>query len=838
MSGLAAAAGYSADLAAGLAAQADAADTPDRGHFVDSFVDTVTNLEIGDTVVNAVARTFEFAVTWGLLVVPALLVVFGLMRRRPKLTAGSAVFGVLAAWYRFGTDDWDQRQNTFLDTWVIPVGDWVEQTTRWVDLNMTATLDVVEWPFRALLNVIVNDWLLQLSWLTVCLGVFFLGWTIRNLRVGIVSFLGLAICGLLGDDYWLETARTIGFIGVAVLLCVIIGVPVGVLCGRVDGAWTVVRPVLDAMQVVHSFVYMLPFIFFFGIGFVSATMVTMVFALPPLIRLTNLGIRQVPEDVVEAARAYGAPERRVLIDVQLPLARPALMAGLNQTMLLSISMLGIAAIMGAGGLGRLLFQAISNLDIALAGSGGLAFFLVAVVLDRLSQPETGDSGNLLSRIGQAWAHRRDPELLLVQQQVAAEAAEKAAAAAAAGSERASAPRRSAAVATAEYEADEEYVVLSGAERLRVGVIAVASVATLLAVVLLPWARNAGALSSYGRTADLDLAGQSFNGVAASGGSWFGIFVLLATATALAAALNSLLHPGRVSRWLGPDDAMIFSTAALVGTLGYVLAAPHDAAVGFTTGVGAYAALAASAVAAAAAMSWTVLAPMTARNPLSSRIAAGKIAAAAFAVLMLVAAGYSGWSYDTRSESVITPELQSELDAIATEARAAEASGDLALAGVLAAELTSKISEAQRTGDVVWDGFTSEGAGLGLWSLLLGLVALALVLPAAGVFGIEESRLYRWSAPVGGLGLGLAVIGGGWIMSLVRTADTNFVSGMGAVLVLLAGVVVFSTVKSTLSDFERNKQYQEIVPETQRAPAPLPEEEKAAERTAAELVAGD
>ena len=122
---------------------------------------------------------------------------------------------------------------------------------------------------------------------------------------------------------------------------------------------------------------------------------------------------------MEAARAYGAPERRVLFDVQLPLARPAIMTGLNQTLLLAISMLGIAAIMGAGGLGRLLYQGIQNQDIALGGSGGLAFFIVAVVLDRISQTDA-DSSNLFSRIGKAWANRRTPEKLLEEAQAAAD----------------------------------------------------------------------------------------------------------------------------------------------------------------------------------------------------------------------------------------------------------------------------------------------------------------------------------------------------------------------------------------------------------------------------------
>ena len=185
----------------------------------------------------------------------------------------------------------------------------------------------------------------------------------RNLTVAVGAAAGLVVCGLLGNQYWEETARTIGLILVAVLLCVIIGIPLGILAGRVDGAWSVLRPTLDAMQVIHSFVYLFRSSTSGASAPSRATMATMIFALPPLIRLTNLGIRQVPEDVVEAARAYGAPERRVLLDVQLPLARPAIMTGINQTLLLAFSMLGVAAIMGAGGLGRLLFRAIGQQDV-------------------------------------------------------------------------------------------------------------------------------------------------------------------------------------------------------------------------------------------------------------------------------------------------------------------------------------------------------------------------------------------------------------------------------------------------------------------------------------------
>ena len=234
------------------------------GHFVDRAVGKVTDLETGDTVANAVASAIEFVALIGVFAVPILILLGSARRRRVVNAVGGAAGLVAVIWYR-SIGDWDQRQNTVLDRWQIPVGDWVEQITVWVDLNMKETLDVIKWPFHTMLGVVVDDWLLGLSWMTVCLAALIAGWAFRGLQVGIGSFLGLTICGLLGEEYWKETARTIGFIAVAVILCVIIGIPTGVACGRMDGVWRIVRPVLDAMQVVHSFVYMLPFVFFLSL---------------------------------------------------------------------------------------------------------------------------------------------------------------------------------------------------------------------------------------------------------------------------------------------------------------------------------------------------------------------------------------------------------------------------------------------------------------------------------------------------------------------------------------------------------------------------------------------
>lgn len=870
-----------------LLGQANGAEE-DTGHFIDQFVDAVTAPEAGDRVVDWATTGIEWAVVIALFAIPVLMVIGGMRTRRWGIAGGGLLALLAVLWYRTrpkeliasGQRKFSQegepidcvnaivdengellecssglvsqvRQNTVLDQWTIPVGDWGEQTVRWVENNLDETLQVIEWPFARLLDLIVDQWLVQMSWITVCLLVFAIGWLVRGFVVGAMSATALVACGLLGAEYWVETARTLGFIAVAVLLCVIVGIPIGVLCGRVDGAWTVVRPVLDAMQVVHSFVYMLPFIYFFGIGFVSATMVTMTFALPPLIRLTNLGIRQVPEDVVEAARAYGAPERRVLFDVQLPLARPAIMTGLNQTLLLSISMLGIAAIMGAGGLGRLLYQGIQNQDIALGVSGGLAFFLVAVVLDRISQTDA-DRSNLISRIVTAWSNRRTPERLL-------EAAQSAA------NEKASK------LAEEPDPPVEDYAPASRRERISV-ICAGAGALVMLLALLLPWSVDAGRVSSWARFDDADLRTEqcigewvdsaqldplgasaeaseltcngetrylsnSFNGVSPSGGSWYGIFMAALAASLLWSAAMMLIRPGQTPPWFGPHGAVLFASGSLGLSLAFLLTNPPSGAAVHATGIGVWIAVAAGMVAVGGAVVWLWSAPMTARRPLSARIGWGRLAGCTFAVLLLVVGIYSGWSYDTREGSVIGSELQAELDALEVEARAwalesqelaveaeaEEAAGNLARAEELrnaqiearAAEsaasnaFTTKRSEAERKGDVIFNGYQSEGSRLGIWTLLAGLAVLGLVLPAIGVFGIDESRRYRWSTVVGGVGLAIALAPAAWIASISRVAEVNFVSGVGAVIALAAGATIFASSRATLAEFERNKVYGDI-----------------------------
>ena len=675
----------------------------------------------------------------------------------------------------------DLTDNRVLEDFRIPFGKWVDQAVDWIVVNLEWLLAIIEWPFVQLNDLLVESILEPISWVWVVLFFFVIGTLIRNVQVGLFAAVSLSVCGLLGNTFWLETARTIGFIGVAVLLCVLVGIPLGVACGRVDAFWQAVRPVLDAMQVVHSFVYMLPFIYFWGIGTVSATMVTMVFALPPLIRLTNLGVRQVPADVVEASRAYGAPEWRVLFDVQIPLARPAIMTGINQTLLLAISMLGIAAIMGAGGLGRLLFNALSRQDVGLGASAGLAFFLVAVVLDRISQTEASDKGSLFRRIRMAWLHRRDPEKLLAD-------------------ESAEAPAES----SDNDDVEESFAEVSAKERPWMLVSALGGVLAIVSVFL-TWTTDGGFISAHGRRSDESIAGESFSGLAASGGSWFGYLTLAFGLMVVAAVVTTSLAPGRGPRFLTTDGALISSLGLLVMMVCYMLASPV-AGTSPGTGTGVYLALASGLIATGGSLMWIRHAAHAPLHPLSLKIGWGRIIGATIATLVILIGAFSGWSFDERTDLVVSAETEEKIDEL--QRRAEESPAD---AGAIAAEISVLRAQLDITERKITDGVSDKGTGLGIWTLVAGLIGLATTLPAAGLFGREEQRQWRWSTVTAGIGVGVAAVAFNWIFVHVRSADPNYVSGVGSFLTMVGGCMLAATALAVLAEFRRAKIYSDLEP---------------------------
>ena len=203
-------------------------------------------------------------------------------------------------------------------------------------------------------------------------------------RWGIAVFTALAFILIEGMGLWTETMESLAIVVVATLAAIIIGIPLGIWAARRRAVSAALRPLLDLMQTTPPFVYLIPAVFFFGVGVVPGVVATAVFAIAPAVRLTELGIRQVNSEVVEAATAFGASPRQLLREVQLPLALPTVMAGINQVIMLALSMVVVAGLAGANGLGAVVTSAVTRLDVGSGVEGGLAVVILAIYLDRVT----------------------------------------------------------------------------------------------------------------------------------------------------------------------------------------------------------------------------------------------------------------------------------------------------------------------------------------------------------------------------------------------------------------------------------------------------------------------
>lgn len=210
-----------------------------------------------------------------------------------------------------------------------------------------------------------------------------IAWRVSGLRVAIWSLAGLLL--LWNLRLWEPTMQTLTLVLMATLIAVAIGLPLGIWAAVSDRVYRLIMPILDFMQTMPAFVYLIPAIPFFGLGPVSGIFATVIFAMPPAIRLTTLGIRQVPPELIEAADAFGSTRRQKLLKVQLPLAVPTIMAGINQTIMLALSMVVIAAMIGAGGLGGEVWKAIQRLQPGAGFEAGIAVVILAMILDRITQ---------------------------------------------------------------------------------------------------------------------------------------------------------------------------------------------------------------------------------------------------------------------------------------------------------------------------------------------------------------------------------------------------------------------------------------------------------------------
>jgi glycine betaine/proline transport system permease protein len=263
----------------------------------------------------------------------------------------------------------------------IQLGSYVEQFITWLLRTIPGVLDGIS----AVVTVVVD------ALTAVLAGPPFYVWVaILTVAALLVRGWGLAVFTLVGFllisslDLWQEAMETLGVVIVAAVIATAIGVPLGIWAARRRATSAVLRPILDFMQTTPVFVYLIPAVFFFGIGAVPGVVATTIFSIPPAVRLTELGIRGVDREVVEAAHAFGAHPRQILREVQLPMALPSIMAGINQVIMLALSMVVVAGLAGAGGLGSTVVSAVTQLDIATGFEGGLAVVIVAIFLDRFT----------------------------------------------------------------------------------------------------------------------------------------------------------------------------------------------------------------------------------------------------------------------------------------------------------------------------------------------------------------------------------------------------------------------------------------------------------------------
>jgi glycine betaine/proline transport system permease protein len=210
-----------------------------------------------------------------------------------------------------------------------------------------------------------------------------LGWLVAGKRMGLFSVFGFLL--IMQMNLWRATMQTLSLVITSVLIALAIGIPIGIWAAKKDTAEKIIRPILDFMQTLPAFVYLIPAVLFFKLGPVPGVIATLIFSLPPSVRLTNLGIRQVPTEIKEASISFGSTSKQMLFKAELPVALPTILAGVNQTIMLSLSMVVIAGMIGAGGLGNEVLKGITQLKIDVGFESGLAIVILAIYLDRITQ---------------------------------------------------------------------------------------------------------------------------------------------------------------------------------------------------------------------------------------------------------------------------------------------------------------------------------------------------------------------------------------------------------------------------------------------------------------------
>ena len=264
----------------------------------------------------------------------------------------------------------------------LPFADWIDNGVDWLVTTFGTVFDGISDVLAGIVEGSV-EWLSLVPSILLAFLFSLLAWFIATRRIALFSLFGLLFIDYLG--YWYPMLQMLALVITSVSIAIIIGIPLGIWGSQQATARKIINPILDLMQTMPAFVYLLPAIFFFNIGVVPGVVASVIFSMPPTIRLTMLGIEQVPKDLIEATEAFGATTWQRLVKTQIPLAKPTIMAGVNQSIMLSLSMVVIASMVGAPGLGEEVYRAVTQLKTGVGFEAGLAIVIVAIILDRVTQ---------------------------------------------------------------------------------------------------------------------------------------------------------------------------------------------------------------------------------------------------------------------------------------------------------------------------------------------------------------------------------------------------------------------------------------------------------------------
>lgn len=264
----------------------------------------------------------------------------------------------------------------------MPIGKYIEMGVDWLTDNLSTFFKVIKSAFLFIIDGF--EFIYKgIPFIIMLAMIVAIAWRTAGKKTALFTLAGALV--IKSIELWELTMKTFALVTTATVIALVIGIPLGIWMSRSNRLNKGMRPILDFMQTMPAFVYLIPAVYFFDLGPVPGAVATVIFAMPPIVRLTSLGIRQVPKEVIEASRAFGCTPSQMLFKVQIPLAKPTILAGLNQTIMLSLSMVVISSMIGSGGLGDIVLKGITQMKIGVGFEGGLAVVILAMILDRITQ---------------------------------------------------------------------------------------------------------------------------------------------------------------------------------------------------------------------------------------------------------------------------------------------------------------------------------------------------------------------------------------------------------------------------------------------------------------------